>query len=450
MASAKPRYHFRCCLCGAEMDEPNPANQCINCLKSQVNLSVNTETEVVHNCRQCGRWEDAKRKWKVCEWESRQLLALVLKLIKGLHKKDAPELVNASFVWTEPHSKRIKIRLELEKEVMHGTRMQQAHVVEFTIRNLQCVDCKRVYTPHTWHTVVQVRQRCEHRRTFYQLEEMLLKNKATERLLKVENQPDGIDFFFASRTSAVRFVEFLKSWVVGKEKQSRRLVSHNIHNSTATCRHSIYLELCPVSRGDLVFLPKKTARILGGIPQLLLVIKVRSKIQLLDFQTGRIFEVSREQYWKNPFESCASKSQLREFLVMDDSNFPEITVAQPSDLGVLDECLTETRSHFLVEVCQEALGYDLVNSVIPILDDLKDKPDIILVQRKGGKTVLCTANGKPRMDTKAGGSTTLVSDDFDEEAEMPEQEEVEELLDFIATQKVDDEDANDPDEEFSG
>ena len=47
--------------------------------------------------------------------ESRQLLALCLKRIKGLNKVN---LVDAGFIWTEPHSKRVKVKLVIQKEVI--------------------------------------------------------------------------------------------------------------------------------------------------------------------------------------------------------------------------------------------------------------------------------------------------------------------------------------------
>jgi nonsense-mediated mRNA decay protein 3 len=49
-----------------------------------------------------------------CELESKELLALCLKKIKGLNKV---KLVDAGFIWTEPHSRRLKIKLTIQKEV---------------------------------------------------------------------------------------------------------------------------------------------------------------------------------------------------------------------------------------------------------------------------------------------------------------------------------------------
>ena len=52
--------------------------------------------------------------WLTCALESRELLSMCLKKLKGLNKV---HLVDAGFVWTEPHSKRIKVKLTVQKEV---------------------------------------------------------------------------------------------------------------------------------------------------------------------------------------------------------------------------------------------------------------------------------------------------------------------------------------------
>jgi hypothetical protein len=44
--------------------------------------------------------------WVTCTLESRELMALCLKRLKNLSKV---KLIDANFVWTEPHSKRIKV-----------------------------------------------------------------------------------------------------------------------------------------------------------------------------------------------------------------------------------------------------------------------------------------------------------------------------------------------------
>eukprot|EP00058_Branchiostoma_floridae_P003994 XP_002589482.1 hypothetical protein BRAFLDRAFT_125192 [Branchiostoma floridae] len=69
-----------CCQCGVPI-QPNPANMCVACLRTQVHL------------------------------------------------------IDAGFVWTEPHSKRIKLKLTIQKEVVNGAILQQVFVVEFVVSN---------------------------------------------------------------------------------------------------------------------------------------------------------------------------------------------------------------------------------------------------------------------------------------------------------------------------
>ena len=116
--------------------------------------------------------------WVSCPLESRELLSLCLKKIKGLSKV---HLVDAGFVWTEPHSKRIKVKLTIQKEVcvvncmqtetskitfslrigqvFGGAILQQTFVVEFVVNNQMCDDCRRREARDYWRSVVQVRQK---------------------------------------------------------------------------------------------------------------------------------------------------------------------------------------------------------------------------------------------------------------------------------------------------
>ena len=63
-------------------------------------------------------------------------------------------MLDASFIWTEPHSRRIKVKVTVQKEVHQNTLLQQTFQVEFVVQNLQCDDCKVSYTPHTWQAQV--------------------------------------------------------------------------------------------------------------------------------------------------------------------------------------------------------------------------------------------------------------------------------------------------------
>lgn len=54
------------------------------------------------------RYLQPPSEWVACTLESRELLGLCLKKLKGLQKV---KLIDAGFVWTEPHSKRIKVQI---------------------------------------------------------------------------------------------------------------------------------------------------------------------------------------------------------------------------------------------------------------------------------------------------------------------------------------------------
>jgi nonsense-mediated mRNA decay protein 3 len=76
--------------------------------------------------------------------------------VKGLGKV---KLVDASWIWTEEHAMRLKVKLTVQKEVMGGAVLQQSFVVEYMVRNKQCEDCAKQYTNGTWCAVVQVRDK---------------------------------------------------------------------------------------------------------------------------------------------------------------------------------------------------------------------------------------------------------------------------------------------------
>ena len=99
----------------------------------------------------------------------------MLKMIKGLKKALVDkyndiqaDLVEARFVWTEPHSRRIVIELDIKKEIENGFTVivvirKICHVqgktrVTFKENLSLCPDCCRTSTIFTWEALVQIRQ----------------------------------------------------------------------------------------------------------------------------------------------------------------------------------------------------------------------------------------------------------------------------------------------------
>jgi NMD protein affecting ribosome stability and mRNA decay len=47
------------------------------------------------------------------------------------------EVAEAGWIWTEPHSKRLKVKLTVRKEVLNGITVQQRVHAEFVVRTMQ-------------------------------------------------------------------------------------------------------------------------------------------------------------------------------------------------------------------------------------------------------------------------------------------------------------------------
>ena len=76
-----------------------------------------------------------------------------------------------------------------------------------------CDNCHRQEAKDTWTAVCQVRQRVTHKKTFYFLEQLIIKHNAQQNTNNIKELPDGLDFFFNSRSHAQKFTEFLSAVV---------------------------------------------------------------------------------------------------------------------------------------------------------------------------------------------------------------------------------------------
>ena len=157
-------------------------------------------------CRNCERFLSPPASWTIARPESQELLAICLKKLKGLNKV---RLTEAHFIWTEPHSKRLRVSLTIQKEVLTATILEQIFEIEFLVQYGQCPDCTKLAAKNTWKALVQVRQKVPHKRTFLFLEQLILKHGAQKDTISVKEVKDGLDFFYSSRSHAQKMVEFL-------------------------------------------------------------------------------------------------------------------------------------------------------------------------------------------------------------------------------------------------
>eukprot|EP00040_Diaphanoeca_grandis_P029390 m.172169 g.172169 ORF g.172169 m.172169 type:complete len:540 (+) comp31672_c2_seq1:280-1899(+) len=356
IASAKDETSYMlCCDCGTTIPV-NPTAMCINCIRSKVDISEGIPKQVViYYCRGCLRYLTPPATWSSAELESRELLTLCLKKLKGL---DKVKMIDAGFLWTEPHSRRVKVKIAIQKEVMNGAILQQDFVVEYLVHHQFCEDCHRQEAKDTWNAVVQLRQKVKHKKTFFYLEQLIIKHRAYRDCINIKSRPDGVDFFFANKSKAKKMVDFFNSCSPIRSKTSERLISADIHTSSYNYKHTFSIELVPVCKNDVVCMHPALARKYGHMSPLAICTHVGSAVRFIDPATLNVAEMTAEKYWAKPFNSVCDHKQLVEYIVLEAElvyeegklvqkgkyTLCELTLARASDLGVNDEqCVV--RSH---------------------------------------------------------------------------------------------------------
>lgn len=377
-----------CCQCGIPI-APNSANTCASCLASSSDITHGISTEVcLHQCRSCQRWHKEAGKWMSCGLESRELMALCLSNVSGLKSAKGSghnvRLIDAAWIWTEPHSMRLKVRLTIQKEVQKGTILQQAFTVIFVVRNQQCLECQAEFRTGSWKSLVQVRQRVSHKRTFLYLEQLILKHGAHRGSLSIETFQDGMDFYFPDKGKAARFISFLENAVPTKLKTSKKLIGTDDKSNVSNYKYTNYVEICPLCKDDLLYLPARTARNIGNISRLVMVKAISNVIHLIDPLSGQMAQLSGENFWRDPIRPVitAARSRMTRFVVLGKepillrrnvskrstsrkqrSRLASLTLARDNDLGVND-LQFEERSHvgYLMKSGDVCVGFDLTET----------------------------------------------------------------------------------------
>ncbi|XP_071144460.1 60S ribosomal export protein NMD3-like [Mytilus edulis] len=390
-----------CCQCGTQI-EPNPSNMCVACLRTQVDITEGIPKQgVLYFCRNCERYLQPPNHWVAAQLESRELLSVCLKKLGGGLK--TVRLIDAGFVWTEPHSQRIKTKLTVQKEVLNGAVLQQVFVVEFIVKNHMCDDCHRVEAKDFWRACVQIRQKTKHKKTFYYLEQIILKHKAHVNTVNIKPCHEGLDFFYIQQQDARKLVDFLNTVVPCRTQTAEELISHDIHNNTFNYKHTFSVEIIPICKDNIVCLPPKLAQHLGNINPLSLCYKVTNTIHVIDPTSLQVAEVKGPQYWRYPFLTVCEPKQLVEFMVIDleivaDKDKPNkspvshkhvlanVCVNQVTSTGLSDQqYFCRTHLGHLLHPGDSVLGFNFTNCNLnhAEFDKMKaDKiPDVMLVKK---------------------------------------------------------------------
>ncbi|CDK27560.1 unnamed protein product [Kuraishia capsulata CBS 1993] len=419
-----------CCNCGAPMDGSTGMVMCYDCIKLTVDITHGIPRESnVSFCRNCERFLQPPGQWIRAALESRELLALCLRRLKGLNKV---RLIDASFIWTEPHSRRIRVKITVQGEAMANTIVQQTFEVEYIVVAMQCPDCAKSYTTNTWRAAVQIRQKVAHKRTFLYLEQLILKHNAHVDTVSIKESKDGLDFYYAQRNHATKMIDFLNAVVPVKSKKSEELVSTDIHSGSSQYKFSYSVEIVPLCKDDLVILPKKLARSMGNVSRLVLCSKVSNTIQFIDPVTLQIADLTASVFWRAPFAALAEATQMIEFIILDVEPVGErkgrwlladITCCRASDMGVNDKEFY-IRSHLggILHPGDSALGYYTSNSNFnsDLWDslDTENIPDVTLVKKHYTRTNRSIKRRQWKLKRMAKEHNDIVANDESRQAKQ--------------------------------
>lgn len=405
--SAKTVAKILCCQCGS-LIEPNQSNMCIGCLRARTDISEGIPKQaVVYFCKSCERYQQDQGKWLRAELESNDLLTLCLKKLKGLSKVD---LIDASFIWTEPHSRRIKVKLTIQKEVADGDTLRHVFEVEYVVNTMMCDQCHRIEARDFWKAKVQVRQRLAHKKTLLHLEQLLSKTLHQFNCTKTKPMGEGIDFFFDRCDDARKLVEFVQKVIPCRYSMSQQLISHDSRSNIYNYKYTFSVEIVPICKEDIVCLPIATSKALGNIGRLCICTRVTHNIYLINPFNLKSAEMNATIYFRAPFASITNSKRLTEYMVMnieeldktiiDRSAEPDaegggkhsladVWLVRSSELGSNNaEIHCKTHLGNLLSPGDLVLGFDLANANInnTELDDYQQvegdrAPDVILLKK---------------------------------------------------------------------
>ncbi|KAL7721079.1 60S ribosomal export protein NMD3 [Entamoeba marina] len=375
-ALAGQKAEMLCCVCG-DLIEVNPSSMCAECLHKTIDITEDVQKQVtIEQCKRCKKYL-AGTTWFFCENESRELMTYLIKRVRGLNKL---KLKNASYVWTEEHSKRLKIKLTVEKR-------------KFIIVNGFCENCHKAEAQNTWQSVVQLRQHADHKRTIYFIEQQILQAKAHQSATDIRAVTDGMDVFFPSIETAKKFHQL-------NVNNPKKLVSQDDHKNTYDFKYAFSVEIVPICRQDLCFFPKQVSNMVGGVGPLVLCTQVSGNIHFIDVIKGTQTELHGHQFFLHPFKSLTNATKLVEYYVVEIEKIgkpigkyqlADVQIIKSEDFGVNEDYLhVKTVFGNTLREGETALGYDILN--MNTNDDLFEAfsakcldngslPEVILVGR---------------------------------------------------------------------
>jgi nonsense-mediated mRNA decay protein 3 len=194
-------------------------------------------------------------------------------------------------------------------------------------------------------------------------------------------------------------------------KTSKKLIGTDDKSNVSNFKYTNFVEICPLCKDDLLYLPAKTARNLGNINRLVMVKSISNVIHLIDPFSGQTAQLSGDAFWRDPLRPIitAARSRMTRFVVLgkepvllrpnvskrsasrkQKSRLANLTLAREDDLGVNDRQFEE-RSHvgYLMKSGDVCVGYDLTET--QFVDDEAESmrssgklPDAIVIRKLYG------------------------------------------------------------------
>lgn len=222
-------------------------------------------------------------------------------------------------------------------------------------------------------------------------------------------------------------------------KASKKLIGTDDKSNISNFKYTNLVEICPLCKDDLLYLPARTARNIGNISRLVIVKNISEVIHLLDPFTGQVAQLSGDQYWRDPLRPVitAARSRMTRFVVLGKepvvlqrnvskksatrklrNQLATLTLAREDDLGVNDQQF-EINSHvgYLMKSGDVCVGYDLTETQF-VEDDAEEMrstgklPDVIVIRKLYGGVAANEANAAKKRIWRLQRLDVEIADDL--------------------------------------
>ncbi|KAJ8606629.1 hypothetical protein CTAYLR_008389 [Chrysophaeum taylorii] len=358
-ATNKAYATILCPECGAPTVAREESVLCLSCAASEdwrrpLQQHIARYPKVVSfvRCPGCERVlvsdPNKKPQWGPGDHDSDELLGLLLRRVKaallgkravgaieGMSRALAGgelQLEDARFVWTEPHSRRVKLEVVVAHKPAARTTAAAARFheceIEFYEERRRCEDClgeqkhrgrKMGQSGGEFAARVQVRAKrldggSGGARTLGALEDSLRDTSAnaTATAARRVAKNHGFDVEFAAQREAAKFLTDLRR--LGRaplkfEDATKKLVTHDEHTNTSDWQRTTLVYVPPIDKHDLV---------VDDVNVFSLVLNVRASIRLVDVTGRSERDVTADQYFRKPFDAILSTANMLDFTVVDD------------------------------------------------------------------------------------------------------------------------------------